>query len=415
MVKETEFYDRLQISPNATEKEIKKAYRKLAIIYHPDKPTGNEEKFKQITEAYEVLSNDEKKQKYDKFGKAGLGEGGGMDPRDIFEHIFGGMGGMPGMGGMGGMGGMPGMRGMRKQKKNIPNIEHVEYIDLKDIYLGKKINLKYNRLDVCSVCDGKGSKSGKSYKCDQCNGNGIKFITRQIGPGMIQQMQTKCNACRGNGEKINEKDKCVKCNGNKVEKVKYTHEFELPKGIPENVKLCIQNEGNQDCETYQRSDLMLIFKVKNNSNYERDNNDLILNMDIELWEALCGFKKKFTYITGEQLWFEMNHMDQIKDGDLRIIENKGMPIFRKNGKYGNLIIKFKVNYPPPEHIKLFSNKIETLLKIKDVDNFKIKENYQKVYPVSTNKYDKSSPFHNLDDSDDEQGDERGQAEGCRTQ
>jgi DnaJ family protein A protein 2 len=414
MVKETEFYDRLEIDTNATEKEIKKAYRKLAIIHHPDKPTGNEEKFKQITEAYEVLSNNEKRQQYDKFGKAVLGEGGGgMDPRDIFEHIFGSMGGMGGFSGMPGMSG----RGMNKRQNNISDITHIEHVTLKDIYFGKKINIKYDRFDVCSTCDGKGSKSGKSYKCNPCNGSGVKMITRQLGPGMIQQMQTQCNVCKGKGETVNQVDKCVKCNGNKVEKVKYTHEFELPKGIPENVKLCVQNEGNQDYDTYQRSDLILMIKIKDNSEFERNQNDLILNMEIELWEALCGFKRKLTYITGEQVWFEINYMEQIKDGDLRIIENKGMPIFRKNNKYGNLIIKFKVNYPPPNHIKLLKNKIETLLKVKTDENFNINENLKKVSLIYVDKY------NNLNDSDeDEQGQGQGRGQGhghgqesCRAQ
>lgn len=394
MVKETEYYDILEITPEATEREIKKAYRKLAVVCHPDKPTGDEDKFKQITEAYEVLSDNEKKQKYDQFGKAGLGDQGcGMDPRDIFEHIFGGMG----------MGG--------GRKSNVSNINHVEEVSLKDIYTGKKINITYNRFDVCSKCDGKGSKSGKSYKCKVCKGHGVKLMTRQIGPGMIQQMQVKCQSCDGKGEEVNLEDKCKQCSGKKVEKVEHTYVFDMPKGIPENTKLGIKNEGNQDCDTFQRSDLVLMIRVKNDSKFERSDNDLVLLMEVELWEALCGFKRKFKYITGETMWFNVDNGDQIKEGDLKIVRNKGMPIFRTNNNYGDLIIKFQVNYPPPQHIKVFRNKIEKLLKTQVVDDFEIKKGFKKIKLISADQYNQYNQNNQnmMNDSDDEQ------RESCKMQ
>jgi DnaJ-class molecular chaperone len=238
-------------------------------------------------------------------------------------------------------------------------------------------------------------------------------MSRQIGPGMIQQMQKKCPLCKGQGEIVNNKDKCEQCSGKKVEKVKHTYEFDMPKGIPENVKLGIKNEGNQDYESFQRSDLVLMIKVKDSGDFERNDNDLVLNMEIELWEALCGFRKKFKFITGDTMWFEMDCKDQIKDGDLRIVEGKGMPIFRTKNDYGNLIIKFKVNYPPPEHIKVFKNKIEKLLKTKIEDDFKVKKEYEKIDLVSVDSFNKnnsgSQRTHSMDDSDNEQ------QEGCKMQ
>lgn len=346
MVKETEFYTRLGLTPNASESDIKKAYRKLAIKHHPDKG-GNEDTFKKLTEAYEVLSNKDKREKYDNFGKDGLDNNGmNFNPQDIFNQFFGGFG------------------GMKKKKKKVSSIKHTTEISLKDVYFGKKIDIVYFRNDVCSECDGKGSKSGKSYKCEDCNGNGIRFITKQIGPGMIQQMQINCNKCNGKGEEINNEDMCSKCNGNKIEKVQHTLPFKIPKGVPDNVQLSIGNEGHQDTETFERSDLVLIFKIKN-SIFTRDENNLIYNLDLDIAEALCGCTKSLKYINDEELYFDIDYKEQIKDGDIRIIENKGLPIFRHNNKFGDLIIKFNIIYPPIEFIELNYKNITDIFKIKD--------------------------------------------------
>lgn len=350
MVKETEFYTRLGISPNATNSEIKKAYRKLAVIHHPDKG-GDENKFKELTEAYEVLSDKDKREKYDNFGKDGLGDNGmNFNPHDIFNQFFGGFGGMK-----------------QKKKKKVSNIKIVEEISMKDVYFGKKINIVYFRNDVCSSCDGKGSSSGKSYKCESCKGNGVKFITKQVAPGMIQQMQMTCNKCNGEGEIINNDDKCPKCNGNKIEKVKHTFPFEVPKGVPDNTQLGVGNEGHQDIDTFERSDLVLIFKVKNNI-FTREENNLIYNLDLDIGEALCGCKKSFKYIDDKEYWFDIDYKEQIKDGNIRIIENMGLPIFRHNNKFGDLIIKFNIIYPPIEFIDLHQENIKNIFKIKD-NNF----------------------------------------------
>ena len=350
MVKETEFYTRLGLTPNATESDIKKAYRKLAIKHHPDKG-GNEDTFKKLTEAYEVLSNKDKREKYDNFGKDGLDNNGmNFNPQDIFNQFFGGFG------------------GMKKKKKKVSNIKHTTEISLNDVYFGKKIDIVYFRNDVCSDCDGKGSKSGKSYKCNDCNGNGIKFITKQIGPGMIQQMQINCNKCNGKGEEINNEDMCSKCNGNKVEKVKHTLPFKIPKGVPDNVQLSIGNEGHQDTETFERSDLVLIFKIKNNI-FTRDENNLIYNLDLDIGEALCGCTKSFKHINDEELYFDIDYKEQIKDGDIRILENKGLPVFRHNNKFGDLIIKFNIIYPPIEFIELYKNEIEKLFQVNNNNKF----------------------------------------------
>lgn len=184
---------------------------------------------------------------------------------------------------------------------------------------------------------------------------------------MIQQMQIPCNSCNGNGEEINSEDKCSKCNGLKIEKVKHTLPFKIPQGVPDNVQLSIGNEGHQDTETFERSDLVLIFIIKDNI-FTREENNLIYNLDLDIGEALCGCTKSLKHINDEQLCFDIDYKEQIKDGDIRIIENKGLPVFRHNNKFGDLIIKFNIKYPPIEFIDLYKNNIKKLFKINNNDN-----------------------------------------------
>jgi len=207
MVKETEFYDLLGISPDADESAIKKGYRKMAIKYHPDKNPGDknaEEMFKKVGEAYETLSDPEKRKIYDRFGKEGLTNQGGMGAHsaaDIFSQFFGGMG-------FGGFGNSGPRRG--------DNISSALQVSLEDLYNGKKQKMAVTRNVICSSCKGTGAKNGiKPKKCSECDGRGIKVVIRQMGM-MIQQSQQECPVCHGSGEIINEKDKCTQCKGRKV-------------------------------------------------------------------------------------------------------------------------------------------------------------------------------------------------------
>lgn len=339
MVKDTEYYDILGVSENATVREIKKAYRKKALVVHPDKPTGDEEKFKQLTEAYEVLSNEDKRKKYDKYGKEGLQHPEGFNPHDIFEQFFGSHG--MGMG-----------RNRGRNRNRTENISKKVQVTLKEVCLGCTKDISYTRLSTCGKCSGTGSKSGKSYVCKSCNGKGMKTIMRQLGPGMIQQMTVPCNTCSGKGNAIDENDKCPKCNGKKVEKSKYTYEFKVEKGIPCDVQLGVQGEGHQDPETGERSDLVVILQLKNKENvqFERRENDLVMMMEIELWQALCGFEKEIMLVDGKVIKFVVDCTEPIKDGELRIIQGHGLPVFRNDGNYGNLVIKFDVNYPDVSYV-----------------------------------------------------------------
>lgn len=348
MVKETKFYDILEISPDATEQEIKKAFRTKALIYHPDKKTGNAEKFKEISGAYEILSDNEKRQLYDQHGEDFLKQnqqqdGFGFNPADLFSGMFGGM-----------FGNMN-----HRQSSNIPDVVYVYNITLEDIYNGKKLDLKYKRTDLCEGCNGSGSSTGKTYKCNGCNGNGINVTVRQIGPGMLQQMQTPCNKCNGSGESLNDNDKCKKCNGVKTNMSFNSFSYDMAKGFPSNANVSINDEGNIDPKTKRRSKLIINFTIEKHNIFTRDNNNLLMKMNITLAEALCGVKKSIPYFNNTTIVFDNPLEIPIKNCDKRILHNKGMPVFQSNG-FGDLVIEITVDYPSYDNIKKNEELIRTI-------------------------------------------------------
>lgn len=184
-------------------------YRKLAKEFHPDKNPEAGDRFKEISYAYEVLSDTKKRQVYDKYGMKGMKESGGESPfghgDDLFSHLFGGslFGGF-------------GMGGSSRQRQRGADTVHQLKVSLEEMYMGKTAKLQLSRNVICATCSGKGSKSGAATTCRGCKGIGIKVTYRQLGPGMTQQLQSRCADCHGEGELISEKDRCTACRGRKV-------------------------------------------------------------------------------------------------------------------------------------------------------------------------------------------------------
>lgn len=192
MVKDTKFYDLLGVNPKATPEELKKAYRKLALKYHPDKNPTEGDRFKAISQAYDVLSDAKKRELYDRGGEEAIKEGGtgggmgGRNPMDIFDMFFGG-------------GGRSRQRGPAKGK----DVIHQLSVTLEDLYNGSTRKLALQKNVICPKCEGHGGKKGAVESCTPCRGTGMQIRIQQLAPGMVQQIQSVCHDCQGQGERIN--------------------------------------------------------------------------------------------------------------------------------------------------------------------------------------------------------------------
>lgn len=334
MVKETKLYDLLNIKPNASDPEIKKAYRKLALRWHPDKNQDNaveaDKKFKEISTAYEVLSNAEKRKMYDQFGEAALKEGGGgHNPFDIFESFFGGMG-------------MPGSR-RRHQEVSIKPIEILCELTLEDVYNGCKKKVQWTRHKTCLECSGSGvsCKDISKYKCQKCNGNGIEVVVRQLGPGMIQQMQQACTKCRGSGNNIPKDKLCKTCKGEKTVEEEMSEDVDIPQGTETKEYTIIHGQGHTVKEAREPGDVAVIFQVQDHETYKRTGTNLSMNMHITIAESLIGFSKQFKCLDGIARSFTRIG---VTDPNMPyMVENFGIKHLTK--KNGDLYINFVVDYP----------------------------------------------------------------------
>ncbi|KAK8219825.1 Type I HSP40 co-chaperone [Zalaria obscura] len=340
MVKDTKFYDVLGVSPDATEAQLKSAYRKGALKYHPDKNQHSEEaaeKFKELSHAYEILQDSQKRELYDQYGEEGLesgGMGGGMAAEDLFSQFFGGGGG--GFGGM--FGG--GMRDTGPKKAR--TIHHVHKVSLEDIYRGKTSKLALQKSVICSKCEGRGGKEGAVRQCTGCNGQGMKTMMRQMGP-MIQRFQTVCPDCNGEGEIIRDKDRCKQCNGKKTvieRKVLHVH---VDKGVQSGTKIDFRGEGDQ-MPGVQPGDVQFEIEQKPHPRFQRKGDDLFYRCSIDLLTALAGGAIYIEHLDDRWLTVDIVPGEVIAPGEIKVIRGQGMPSYRHHD-FGNLYIQFDVTFP----------------------------------------------------------------------
>jgi len=354
----TKLYDILGVAPDSNEATIKKAYLKLARQYHPDKNPEGAEKFKEIQLAYEILSDAEKKEVYDKYGEEGLKEGfggPGFDHEDLFSFF-----GFP-FGGSRRGGGPP-----RKRKGK--DVMTAYPVSLEDLYLGKETKFQLDKTVLCPTCKGKGSSKPNSVtKCQGCDGTGITVTMRPLGFGMMQQLQERCRQCGGEGEVIKSKDRCKKCQGNKiVDEAKILDVF-IDKGMQHGQKLVFKEEGDQQPDVIP-GDVILVLQQKEHPIFKREGDDLIIEKKITLLEALCGFKFTITQLDGRVLAVKSKEKEIIRPGDIKSVEREGMPQHKNPTVKGDLLIKFDIEFPPDGSISSAAIKAlsQSLPKPKDV-------------------------------------------------
>jgi len=375
-VKDSQYYDRLGVPTDADTNVIKKAYYKMAQKYHPDKNPGDkeaEEKFKECSEAYEVLSDSQKRETYDRFGKEGL-EGGGFhggNPFDIFSQ-FGGMGG-----GFSDFFGGGGQRGPKKGQ----DIEHAIPVTLEDLYKGKKKKMKINRKIICEKCTGSGSKKGGGVdtKCKKCNGQGKEMKTIRQG-NTIYQTQAVCSACDGKKYVIPEEDKCEVCHGDKVVKDSKILTVEIEPGMQWGQQLSFYGESDQFPDTIT-GDVVFVLKppAQEPSIFTRSGSDLSCKKEVSLIEALSGVKFVIKHLDGKDLLISTDEI--IQPGEKRKVLQKGMPILNKPDKFGDLYIELTVVLPTTLTKDQIAN-LQKILPYKPVVEKPeyIKCNLQKVLP-----------------------------------
>ena len=338
-----DYYEILGIGKNATKTEIKKAYRKLALKYHPDKnpDKGAEEKFKEISEAYAVLYDDEKRRMYDQYGHAGIDQrysyedifrgadfsdifrGIGFDFNDIFEQFFGHR---------------MGFDRRTQVKRRGADLRYDVQISLEDAYHGLQTEIQVPRSETCDACHGSGTKPGTQPKaCSQCNGTGQQKISRRTAFGMFTQITT-CNKCKGKGTIIEEY--CPTCRGTGRLQRTRNIELTLPKGVDEDSQLRLAGEG--EAGDAGSGDLYVVVHIKQHPRFDRRGSDLYMTQPISLPEAALGTKINIQTIDGTVEKVKIPEGTQY--GDVIRLRGKGMPTLRGRG-YGDLYLEMRLHTP----------------------------------------------------------------------
>lgn len=367
MATKRDYYEVLGVSKTATEDELKKSYRKLALKYHPDRNPGDkesEEKFKEAAEAYEVLSNKDKRAKYDQFGHAGVdgqGFGGGgqnMNMDDIFSmfgDIFGGFGG----GGFsGGFGGQRSRGGRRVNKGSSLRIK--VKLTLEDIEKGVEKKIKVNKYVTCSTCHGSGAKEGSdTTNCTQCHGSG--YIT-QVQRTILGNMQTQsvCPTCSGEGKII--KDKCTSCHGDGIVKQEEVITINIPAGVADGMQISFAGLGNAGARNGVNGDLIVSVEELPHEDFERDGNNICHQTYITVSDAILGTTIEVPTLGGKA---KFKIEQGMTSGKVYRLRGKGLPDVNGYGR-GDILVRVDV-WIPKSYSKEEKKMLETLKKSKNFE------------------------------------------------
>ncbi|CAM9149438.1 molecular chaperone DnaJ [Mycoplasma todarodis] len=346
-----DYYEVLGVTKSATQQEIKRAFRKLAMKYHPDrnKAEDAEDKFKEINEAYEILSDEEKRSQYDQFGHAafeqgGMGSGGGFGGfggfGDIFGDIFGG--------------GSSRRRGPTKGE----NYQASVSVDFMDSILGSTIERTLPKYEQCSECDATGAASAADIiTCGGCNGSGTtaRIVNTPFGR---MQSQGVCEMCSGQGKTI--KNKCKKCHGNKITAIKKNVEISIPAGIQDGQTIIVEGYGAAGKMGGPSGDLYLNIQVKPHKHYRRDGNNLYMKVPVSMLDIISSNKIMIPTPYGEHA-FKLS--SKYTSGDTFTISKAGVPSVR-TGRKGDLIIELSI-YIPKLSAKEKEKVVKATAKVKD--------------------------------------------------
>ncbi len=354
-----DYYEVLDISKNATVDEIKKAYRKKAVQYHPDRNPDNkeaEEMFKEVAEAYEILSDDNKRARYDRYGHqmgnmgsgggfGGFDFGGGVDPFDLFSQFFGGGGSRQG--------------GGRRQGRG-SDLRVKVTLSLKDIAEGVEKQIKVKKYVTCSVCSGSGAKDGSAFNtCSKCRGTG--HITQVVNT-ILGQMRSEavCPDCQGEGKQI--KEKCAHCNGEGVEMGEEIISVKIPAGVADGMQLSMRGKGNAARRGGVSGDLLILINEEEHPELIREENNLIFNLLLDFPTAVLGGEIEVPLIEGTM---KVKIPAGTQPNTLQRFPGKGLPTVNRYGR-GELIVN--INIYVPEVLNTEEKRI--MEKLKEHDNFR---------------------------------------------
>ncbi len=368
-----DYYEVLGVEKTATDDEIKKAYRKIAIKYHPDRNPGNkeaEEKFKEAAEAYDVLHDAQKRQQYDQFGFDGPagggfggfgGNAGGFSMDDIFSmfgDVFGGHGG--GFGG--GFGGFGGGRAQQAQYRG-SDLRIKVSLSLQEIATGTTKKFKVKKYVPCSHCHGSGAEDGSgSETCQTCHGSGVVTRTTRTMFGMMQT-QSECPTCHGEGRVI--KNKCHECGGSGIVKGDEVVEIKIPAGVAEGMVVNVPGKGNAGEHNGISGNIQVYISEEPNDTFVRDGNDIIYNLLLDFPTAVLGGNAEIPTIDGTKVKIKIEPGTQ--PGKTLRLRGKGLPAVEGYGSgNGDLVVNISIFVPKT----LSKEEKHAVEKFKDSDNFK---------------------------------------------
>ena len=348
MANKRDFYEVLGVSKDASAEDIKKAYRKLAVKYHPDKNPGNkeaEEKFKEAAEAYAVLNDPDKKAKYDRFGHAGV-DGAGPDfsggfgnLNDILNDLFGGgFGGFSGFGGFGGFGGGGGRQQQRVSRGR--DIRVRVKLTLEEIAKGVEKEISIEKSVPCDDCGGRGAKNASDIKtCPACNGTGQ--VQRAVNTFLGQTVAySTCQQCGGEGKIIS--NPCRTCGGTGLVRRRETIKVHIPAGVEAGMQLTVQGEGHAAKNNGINGDLLVVIEEQEHPNLKRERNNLFCTKIISMPDAILGAEVEIPCLDGPQ---KIKVEAGTQSGTVVRLRGKGLPTVNGYGGTGDLYVKFAVWVP----------------------------------------------------------------------